>query len=123
MCSNLQSSVAPWLKFCLMMGAFRQTSLQIFVVSLRRLLAIVMKGHEMPRKPVFEIRRRLIVARVWQRKRGGKVYHVVTISRSFVNGSEWKQSTRFATVDLPVVRYVLDRAHTWILLRGYFESS
>ncbi len=72
----------------------------------------------MARRPVYEIRRSLIVARVWRKKQGTVVRHVVTVARLFRNGTEWKQSTRFSPDDLPLVRHVLDKAHTWILLSG-----
>lgn len=70
----------------------------------------------MAARPVYEIRRSLIVARIWRKKQGTVVRHVVTVSRLFRNGKEWKESTRFSPDDLPLVRHVLDKAHTWILL-------
>lgn len=72
----------------------------------------------MARRPIYEIRRSLIVARVWRKKQGTAIRHVVTVTRLFRNGTEWKQSTRFSPNDLPLVRYVLDKAHTWILQSG-----
>ena len=66
-------------------------------------------------KPVHEIRRGLITARVWRKKTRQGLRHSVTVVRLFRDGDLWKQSTRFGPGDLPLVRHVLDLAHTWIL--------
>ncbi len=77
----------------------------------------------MPRRPVHEVRYGLIVARVWQKKRTSELCYAVTVTRLFRNGSEWKQSTRFAPSDLQLVRHALDQAHTWILQHREAERS
>ena len=35
--------------------------------------------------------------------------------RLYRNGDVWKESTRFGRDDLPLVKLVLDKAHTWTL--------
>jgi hypothetical protein len=69
----------------------------------------------MSKKTVHEVRRGLIKARIWRRRTRSGVRHSVAVSRLFRNGDSWKESTRFGRDDLPLVRYVLDLAHIWIL--------
>lgn len=72
----------------------------------------------MASKPIHEIRVGLILARIHERRNGKLKRHVVTVVRLFRNGDVWKESTRFGTRDLPVVQWVLDKAHTWLLVRS-----
>jgi hypothetical protein len=69
-------------------------------------------------KPVFEIRRGLIKVRIWQRKTKNGVRFSLTVVRLFRNGDQWKESTRLGRDDIPLVRLLLDKAHTWILNQG-----
>ena len=69
-------------------------------------------------KPVFEIRRGLIKVRIWQRKSKNGVRFSLTVVRLFRNGDQWKESTRLGRDDIPLVRLLLDKAHTWILNQG-----
>jgi hypothetical protein len=68
----------------------------------------------MPRTPVYEVRRGLIVARVWRRRTRSGLRHTVTIVRLFRNGDTWKESTRFGRDDIPLIRLALDEAYEWI---------
>jgi hypothetical protein len=68
----------------------------------------------MPRKPIHEIRRGLIKVRVWQKRTRSGLRFTVTISRMYRNGDVWKESTRFGRDDIPLIKLVLDEAHTWI---------
>ena len=68
----------------------------------------------MTNRPVHEVRRGLIVVRIWIRKSRGKRRHSVSIARLFRNGEEWKESMRFHRKDIPVVRLALDEAFVWI---------
>ena len=68
----------------------------------------------MPRKPIHEVRRGLIKVRVWQKRTRSGLRHTVTVTRLFRNGDVWKESSRFGRDDIPLVRLVLDEAHTWI---------
>jgi hypothetical protein len=38
----------------------------------------------------------------------------VTISRSYKDGDDWKETTSFGRDDLPLVAKAVDMAHTWI---------
>lgn len=69
-------------------------------------------------KPVFEILRGLIKVRIWQRKTKNGVRFSLTVVRLFRNGDQWKESTRLGRDDIPLVRLLLDKAHTWILNQG-----
>jgi len=69
-------------------------------------------------KPIHEIRRGLILARIWRKKTRQGIRLSTTVVRLYRNGDHWKQSSRFGRDDLPLVRYVLDLAHTWILQLG-----
>lgn len=69
-------------------------------------------------KPAHEIRLGLIKARIWRKNTREGQRHSVSVVRLFRNGDVWKESNRFGRDDLPVMRLVLDRAHTWI-----FENS
>lgn len=69
----------------------------------------------MPRSAAHEVRYGLIVARVWRKQRQSQTRYVVTVTRLFRNGTDWKQSSRFSPEDLQTVRHALDQAHTWIL--------
>ena len=66
----------------------------------------------------MEIRRGLIKVRIWQRKSKSGRRYSLSVVRLFRNGDEWKESTRFGRDDIPLVRLVLDEAHTWLLTDG-----
>ncbi len=68
-------------------------------------------------RPVHEIRLGLIKASVWQRRSHSGHQFSVSVVRLYRNGDEWKQSSRFGRDDLPVVRLVLDQAHSWLFQR------
>ena len=66
-------------------------------------------------KPALEIRRGLIKVRIWQRRSKNGVRDSLSVVRLFRNGDQWKESTRLGCDDIPLVRLVLDEAHTWML--------
>lgn len=66
-------------------------------------------------RSVHEIRLGLIKARIRRRQTGSAVRYTITVVRLYRNGDLWKESTRFGRDDLPLVRLVLDKAHTWTL--------
>ena len=70
------------------------------------------------RQPNHEIRRGLIKVRIWQRKSKNGVRYSLSVVRLFRNGDQWKESTRLGRDDIPLVRLVLDEAHTWLLTRN-----
>lgn len=77
----------------------------------------------MARQPLHEIRRGLIVARIWQKRTNSGPRHSVTIVRLFRNGDTWKESTRFQRDDIPLVRLVLNKAHAWIYWKATSQRS
>lgn len=68
----------------------------------------------MPAKPIRAFRRGLIKVRVWRKRTRSGLRHTVSVVRLFRNGDVWKESTRFSRDDIPLMRLVLDDAHTWI---------
>ena len=68
-------------------------------------------------KPAMEIRRGLIKVRIWQRRsKNNGVRYSLTVVRLFRNGDQWKESTRLGRDDIPLVRLVLNEAHSWMLM-------
>jgi hypothetical protein len=68
----------------------------------------------MARQPVYELRRGLIIVRVWRKHARSGTRHTVSVTRLFRDGDTWKQSARFGRDDIPLLRLLLDEAHTWI---------
>ncbi len=69
----------------------------------------------MAKTPIHEIRRGLIKVSIWQKQTRGRLRRTITVTRLYRNGDLWKESTRFGRDDIPLIRLVLDLAHTWIL--------
>lgn len=70
----------------------------------------------MPRKPVYQLRHGLLKVRVWRKRTRSGIRHTISVIRLFRNGDVWKESTRFGREDIPLIRLLLDKAHTWIYL-------
>ncbi len=68
----------------------------------------------MTRKPVHELRKALLIVRIWRKKTRSGIRHTVTVARLFRNGDAWKESSRFGRTDIPLLRLLLNEAHTWI---------
>ncbi len=66
-------------------------------------------------KPLHEIRRGLIVARIWRHRSRQRDRYSLSLVRLFRNGDQWKESARLGRDDLPLARLVLDEAHAWML--------
>lgn len=64
---------------------------------------------------IKEIRIDLIVARIRRGKSRDGIRYSITLVRLYRNGDHWKESSRLGRDDIPLVRLVLDQAHTWIL--------
>ena len=69
----------------------------------------------MKKQPIHVIRRGLIKASIWRKRTRSGLRHTICIVRLYRNGDVWKESTRFGRDDIPLVRLVLDHAHSWIL--------
>lgn len=68
----------------------------------------------MSAQPIQTFRHGLITVRVWRKHTKFGLRHSVTVTRLFKNGDVWRESTRFGRDDIPLVRLVLDEAHSWI---------
>ena len=77
----------------------------------------------MAKKPVHEIRRGLIVVRVWRKRTRKQRSYSTSIMRLFRNGNEWKESARFDSQDIPVIRLGLDDAFVWMLANQETDNS
>jgi len=66
-------------------------------------------------KPAQEFRLGRIRAAVWLNQNGnGEAWHTVTVTRSYKDGDEWRDTTTFRRDDLPMVAKVADMAFAWI---------
>jgi len=74
-----------------------------------------MNARIMARQPAHEIRRGLIVVRIWNKPSRKSHGYTTSIVRMFRNGADWKESSRFGPEDIPVVRLALDAAFVWML--------
>ena len=79
-------------------------------------------------RSVHELRRGYLIVRIWRKKTRSGIRHTVSVIRLFRNGDTWKESTRFGCTDIPLLRLLLNEAHTWICLnveqiRSTIEST
>ena len=67
-------------------------------------------------KPVHQIRLSAIRAAIWlnRSRRTGESWFTVTVTRSYRDKEELKDTTTFRRDDLPIVSKVLEMAYTWI---------
>lgn len=66
-------------------------------------------------EPVNRIRLGRIVAAIWANKaKDGRVWFNVTVSRSYMDGDQWKDTSTFGRDDLPIVAKAMDMAYAWI---------
>lgn len=73
-------------------------------------------------KPTLELRRGLIKVRVLRRRSNRGARFTLSVVRLYRNGDEWKESTRLGRDDIPLVRLLLDQAHTWMLTSGGMQE-
>lgn len=66
-------------------------------------------------KPAYEARIGKIRAAVWENCGEKGAWYNVTVTRSYLDGKAWKDTTSFRPGDLPAVRKLADLAHTWCL--------
>lgn len=74
-------------------------------------------------RPVHEVRLGRIKAAIWENETQNGARHNVTVTRIYKDGDQWKDSNSFGRDDLPLVRKVLDQAHTWIFEHGNGSTS
>ena len=66
-------------------------------------------------KPAHEIRLGRVKTTIWNNQAAeGKTWFNVTVSRSYNDGGEWKDTTSFRRDDLPIVAKAMDMAYAWI---------
>lgn len=66
-------------------------------------------------RPAREFRLGRIRAAVWLNQSGqGDAWYSVTVTRSYKDGDEWKDTTSYRRDDLPLVAKVADLAFAWI---------
>ena len=66
-------------------------------------------------KPAHKVRSGAIEVAVWSKTGEKGAFYTVSMSRSYKQGDEWKQSESFGQDDILVLAKLLDLAHTWIL--------
>lgn len=66
-------------------------------------------------RPAQEFRLGRIRAAVWLNQNGqGDAWYSVTVTRSYKDGDEWKDTTSYRRDDLPLVAKAADLAFAWI---------
>ena len=66
-------------------------------------------------EPVKKFRYGRICAAIWaNQSENGRVWFNVTVTRSYMDGDQWKDSSAFRLDDLPIVTKVVDKAFDWI---------
>lgn len=68
----------------------------------------------MARSSIHEIRHGLIKVRICSRPSSTGVRHTLSIVRLYRNGDVWKESTRFAREDIPLMQLTLFEAYQWM---------
>lgn len=66
-------------------------------------------------KPAHKIRAGAIEVAVWQNSGEKGPWYSVTMSRSYKQGEEWKQTDSYGADDLLLLAKLLDQAHSWII--------
>ena len=66
-----------------------------------------LEGKLMPAKPIQELRKGLIVVRIWMRFVKKLSRYPTSVLRLFRNGEAWKESSRFGPKDIPLLRLLL----------------
>lgn len=79
----------------------------------------------MPNKPTHQIRLGAIRAAVWLNSsdRTGESWFTVTVTRSYRDKEQLKDTSTFRRDDLPVVAKAVDLAYTWIWEQYASESG
>lgn len=66
-------------------------------------------------RPVQEIRLGKIKVAIWSnRSPNHETWYSVTVTRSYKDGDEWKDTSSFRRDDLPIVSKATDMAYAWI---------
>lgn len=72
-----------------------------------------------PQRPAETIRAGGVKATIWENKtKDDNVYYSVSLTRSYKDGDEWKESNSYYRDDLPKVELVMRKAFEWIHLEA-----
>jgi hypothetical protein len=82
-----------------------------------------MSAKAMAKRPLHEIRRGLIVVRIWRKRSRKHSGYSTSVVRLFRNGVDWKESSRFDAKDIPLIRLALDDAFVWMLANQESKNS
>ena len=74
-------------------------------------------------KPIYELRKGLIVVRIWRKRSRKQCGYSTSVVRLFRNGNDWKESTRFDMGDIPLIRLALDEAFSWLLVNDKADRA
>jgi hypothetical protein len=74
-----------------------------------------MTGTRKAAKPIHKIRSGAIEVAIWRQEGLKGPWYSVTMSRSYKQDEEWKQSDSFVQDDVLVLAKLLDLAHTWMI--------
>jgi hypothetical protein len=66
-------------------------------------------------KPAHKIRAGALEVAIWRRDGEKGAFYNVSMSRSYKQGEEWKQSDSYGADDLLLLAKLLDMAHTWVM--------
>lgn len=69
---------------------------------------------EEKQKPVHKIRYGNIEAAIWANETGNGTIHRVSVTRHYLDGDAWKQTSAFGREDLLTLSKAINEAHTWI---------
>jgi len=64
-------------------------------------------------KPVHTVRIGTTRASVWKNEGKKGTWFNVSVTRSYLDGNDWKETSQFRPDDLLVLAKVADLAHTW----------
>lgn len=78
---------------------------------------------KMNNRPVHVVRYGAIKAAVWLNQTASGPIHNVTLSRSYKDGEEWRETGSFGPDDLLPAAKALDQAHTWIFEQRHSEGQ
>ena len=65
-------------------------------------------------KPAKTFRYGNVKGAIWAQTTADRVWFSLAITRSYKQGEEWSDTTRFNRDDLPLVKLIADKAFEWI---------
>jgi hypothetical protein len=74
-------------------------------------------------QPVHTVRYGAIKATIWENKTASGTMFNVTVSRTYKDGEEWKESGSFTGPDLLTAAKALTEAHSWCYAQAKSEPE